>query len=60
MWIFCPICGALYTDETTTHLDWHAWLTSRLGTPPWAWEPDPAPEPEPEPEPTEPQTTEEP
>ena len=33
MWIFCPLCGALYTDETTTHMDWHAALEERLGAP---------------------------
>lgn len=34
MWIFCPLCGALYTDDTTTHMDWHAWLADTIGTPP--------------------------
>ena len=57
MWIFCPRCGALYTDETSTHDDWHAWLDDAVGVyPPPAVEPDPEPEldpaPDSEPEPT--------
>lgn len=35
MWIFCPICGSLYTNDTTTHMDWHAWLSETVGNPPW-------------------------
>lgn len=53
MWIFCPRCGALYTDETSTHTDWHAWLDDAVGVypPPPEPEPEPAPDPDPTPEP---------
>lgn len=49
MWIFCPRCGALYTDETSTHVDWHAWMDDTVGIyPPPPVDPEPEPTPTPE------------